>query len=59
MVWRDMRAVRPGSIGAFVSFEQFLVQFGAVAAHAQGVQSPDLFDRGTRAAFEVHLWLKG
>jgi hypothetical protein len=58
MVWRDMRAVRPGSIGAFVSFEQFLLQFGAFAAHAQGVERPDLFDRATRAAFEIHLWLQ-
>jgi hypothetical protein len=59
MLWRDMRAVRPGSIGAFVSFESFLLQFGAFAAYAQGVETPNLSDSATRAAFEVHVWLQG
>jgi hypothetical protein len=59
MLWRDLWVVRPESMGFFISFERFLLEFGAFAAHAQGVQKPDLCDSATRAAFEVHMWLRG
>jgi hypothetical protein len=33
VLWRDFRHFRPGSLKAFTSFDEFLVRFGAFAAH--------------------------
>jgi hypothetical protein len=54
-----MRDWRPRSLTGFVSFDEFLLRFGAFAAHYQGSGQPDLADLGTRAAFEVQVWMTG
>jgi hypothetical protein len=59
LVWHDTRDWRPRSLTGFVSFDEFLLRFGAFAAHYQGSGQPDLTDLGTRAAFEVQVWMTG
>jgi hypothetical protein len=57
VVSRDLSRVVSGSLAGFVSFEDFLVRFGAFAAHYQGRDDPDMTDRATGAAFEVRTWM--
>jgi hypothetical protein len=55
LIWHDVHRLRAGSLG-FLTFDQFLLRFGACAVHLQGVDHPDLTDVATRAAFEVQVW---
>jgi hypothetical protein len=56
-IWETLHQFRRASLVGFEGFGQFLVAFGAFAAHRQGVAHPDMADGGTRAAFELQAWI--
>jgi hypothetical protein len=57
LIWHDVHRVRPASLAGILTFDDFLLRFGAFAAHLQGVYHQDLTDLATRGAFEIHVWM--